>query len=795
MSDNLLKNGSFEADWDDGKSHRCHVFPAGGYAHFTNIGNVFVPPGWTFWYLHDPGTWDQPEGRDAHKSSDPARVHSGEKAFMYFASFRKHYAGLYQQVAVTPGTRLRLTAWAHAWSNHNLEGYDLCNNDPRCSCGVGKEAAFILEGDAPELNGDPWNDAISNFTFSLGIDPTGGTDLDADTVVWGTGAHIYNEYAPVPTVEATSQADVVTIFLRSRTLWAFRNNDAYWDDVVLEGVGGIGRGWPREQYERTYVLLPPDATREEAHALLDEHWDARHTIGFSADDAGVGDLDVRRVKALRPEAWPGDLGEFFKKHYPGVELEELHPLVVMGQCDAPWGTQRYAGGAGPTFCAKGCWIVDCAQAQRYYGINPGATPLTVDAAVGPSGYNSDFAMTWAAMSRLGLKVLGKTTSNDKARAHLDKGKVCFAEVSPTSYLHFVMVTKYEGHRFWMLDPYKRVEGWIDDYYAGVDGWRLIDRDVAVEEPPPRTTQGHIGLHLQTMAVGWDAYVGELRPPVAKVLASMHDVLGVKRACPDTAVVFRHVHNAYGDTLECPDPMRGARNWVDKFRSGLCEMCNQIAQEFPSLKAPYAYVESVNECMPSLNEAHVKRNVNFDIAFCDALAETGLPVAPAVFCAAVGNPHESEYDLLVPLARKCEQAGGMMGYHGYWYANQRESGLESWWKYHAGRWQEMDKVFVANGVYVRWYGGESGAVGSSDGHHLLANAGWKAPECYGGDWARYLADILECDRLTREWNRTHGDRYLGAVLFTTGAEYTGWAEFQIQEPQMRAIRAALAERYG
>jgi len=256
---------------------------------------------------------------------------------LLFTFFRKHDAGFLQQVQVTPGARLRLTAWAHAWSNHNLEGYEWCDGKPDCSCGVGDNPAFILEGEAPELSGDPWNDAVPNFTFYLGIDPTGGTNPFADTVVWGQGAHIYNAYAQVPAVEAVAQGGTVTVFLRSKTLWPFRNNDAYWDDVELVTVGEgpeepptpvvppepqpeARRGTPREQYQRTYVLLPPDADQTWALAVVDGSWDQhRYTIGGSADDAGIGDLDVRRVVAVNPGKWPSDLRAFFEEHYPGVE--------------------------------------------------------------------------------------------------------------------------------------------------------------------------------------------------------------------------------------------------------------------------------------------------------------------------------------------------------------------------------------------------------------------------------------------------------------------------------------------
>jgi hypothetical protein len=416
MPQNLVKNGGFEADWSEENSHRCLVVPEDAGPHEQDVGNIFTPPEWMTWFRHDPGTWDQPEVRDAWKQHDSRRVHGGQKGILLFTFFRKHDAGFLQQVQVTPGARLRLTAWAHAWSNHQDRAHPELfphPDDGEWSDGPGFGAGFHLEGQAPDAN---WR----NFTFYVGIDPTGGTNPLADTVVWGQGAHIYNEHAQVPPAEATAQAGTVTVFLRSKTLWPFKHNDAYWDDAELVVVGGevppqvklshrpaspevgqtmtiearsstgltgvnlairqpsgatlargsavIGRdgdwrtwtyitdplgeagthrfvfsaaggvevtgafesvqpqgpeperGSPRVQYDRTYVLLPPDADAEWALAVVDGTWDDhRYTIGSSADDAGIGDLNVRRVIAVNPGAWPTDLKAFFNEHYPGVE--------------------------------------------------------------------------------------------------------------------------------------------------------------------------------------------------------------------------------------------------------------------------------------------------------------------------------------------------------------------------------------------------------------------------------------------------------------------------------------------
>ncbi|MGD8244610.1 MAG: hypothetical protein PVI63_05390, partial [Anaerolineae bacterium] len=133
MSQNLLRNGGFEADWSEEQSHRCLVFTTEQEAHETEVGNIFTPPGWLAWFRHTPGTWDQPEVQDAWADHDPNRVRSGQKGQKLFTFHRKHDAGFLQQVQVKSGTQLRFSAWAHAWSNHPIDGHENCSGDPRCS--------------------------------------------------------------------------------------------------------------------------------------------------------------------------------------------------------------------------------------------------------------------------------------------------------------------------------------------------------------------------------------------------------------------------------------------------------------------------------------------------------------------------------------------------------------------------------------------------------------------------------------------------------------------------------------
>jgi len=85
------------------------------------------------------------------------------------------------------------------------------------------------------------------------------------------------------------------------------------------------RGQPRVQYERTYVLLPPSADARWVNAVIDAMWDRyRPTIGGSADDAGVGDLDGRRVLAVNPDLWNDDLIAFFAEYYPDTVVVPVY---------------------------------------------------------------------------------------------------------------------------------------------------------------------------------------------------------------------------------------------------------------------------------------------------------------------------------------------------------------------------------------------------------------------------------------------------------------------------------------
>jgi hypothetical protein len=301
----ILLNPGFESPWAD--DHDVLIISPDGSTRIASVGNIFAPSNWRPYYYHDPGVWDQPEMNEMHADDYPARVHSGLKAYRIFTCFRHHSAGLYQQISVPPSSLLTVTAWAHAWSNHYGEHTD----DPKYSEGVEYgQPGFWLENEAPNAD-------AANFLFYVAVDPTGGTNPLADTVVWGQGAHIYNAFAQVPPVSAVAESDTITIYLNSKCHLNFKHNDGYWDDVQL-----TVHEPPQLGYPRAVVLFHPGMGYGWVRRVLaDADWNRyRFSITANPDDAGCkGCAGLVTVIALNPHGWDYSVEDYFAVYYPWVE--------------------------------------------------------------------------------------------------------------------------------------------------------------------------------------------------------------------------------------------------------------------------------------------------------------------------------------------------------------------------------------------------------------------------------------------------------------------------------------------
>ncbi len=166
-------------------------------------------------------------------------VHSGSSAAYYFTQWSAHNAGLFQVVDnVTPGATYRFTIWARASSR--------------------------AEGET----------ASSSFTkMRIGIDPNGGTDASAASIVWSGDITPMDSYASL-TVEARAAGNRITVYTRSRPDWCMDHNDVYWDDASLVLVGGSAGtpttpqvAQPSGTLVQNSVTATPDATGRVVHTV------------------------------------------------------------------------------------------------------------------------------------------------------------------------------------------------------------------------------------------------------------------------------------------------------------------------------------------------------------------------------------------------------------------------------------------------------------------------------------------------------------------------------------------------
>src|SRR5258708_5553811 len=187
---NLLKNPGFEGD----------------YTPFNGDSNRLMAANWSPWNMahgaSDPGFANlQPQYQPAE---NPKRVHSGSHAQEYLTFFATHKGGVFQTVAVAPGTKLQFSVWVNVWSTS------------------------LDDANASEQPG--------HLIVRVGIDPQGGVDGTSANIVWTTAPELYDQYQQV-TVEATAAGPAVTVFCDSAPKDPGKNNNTYLDHPPLLAPG------------------------------------------------------------------------------------------------------------------------------------------------------------------------------------------------------------------------------------------------------------------------------------------------------------------------------------------------------------------------------------------------------------------------------------------------------------------------------------------------------------------------------------------------------------------------------
>jgi hypothetical protein len=790
MTDNLLTNGGFEAE---GWTNETHIFPVGDEPYITEISNIFAPENWVAWFVHDPDIYDQPEMRDT-RAVDPDRMRSGEKGFLCFTFYRRHNAGIMQTVGVEPGKKYEFSAWAHAWSNWQDGPHP---DDPGWSDHEHDGYAFVyLAPDETLGEGD------RNFSFLVGIDPYGGEDPTADSVVWGEVRHIYGgsngEFGRVE-VEAVAESDTITVFLRSVVMMPFKHCDAYWDDaslVVVEEIPDV-----REDYKRVYVLLPPTAGVEWFEAAARGSFISRSTIGFSADDAGIGRLSERVVRAVNPDEWGDDLQAFFEMYYPGVTYaplyvdtpEELEAALkekpfpprppdyadwfdyLLCQCDPSWNDVPFGDSeCNQTIGQAGCFIACLAMAQNIYGLRTSANPLTVDAELGDDGYDGCVALPSAIESELGLSI----TSSGDLDAHLVSGEVAMIEVQRPTLQHFVLAVEVlpDGD-YLVLDPWHGSVGPLSELYEGIESSRLLSANVTdPPEPPPvdwGDTVAHIGLHHQSGTPNADDFVEMAKPRVCKIFG-IGDTAWIQAASPDTRIVWRRwADDIIGALLAMPT-VAAVEYWINLISPELEAVAGQFTQN-------KLYVES------PLNEVGIwvdQRAVDFEAHYARRLPERFPHCRAVCLLIPIGNPPGDEaqfrayVDFMTPVAQAVYDTSGMLGYHAYYGADPTHDWFESTYPGMAGRWERMDAIWRESGIFCQWALTEGGvAAADNNGYGLAVGQGWKGDQCMEGDEARYLTSLMQYEEAIGAWNAAHSDRCGGVCIFTSPGD-GAWESFGV-----------------
>jgi hypothetical protein len=228
-----------------------------GYYSYPGHNSIRVPNGWGFvWYTDTPtignqSPFMQPEVSvldcvwpNCNAVNYPPRIHTGQHAVESGKRWANQDVSLYQSVGHVPiGAQVFAEAWLSAWVSScdpNVQPYHL--------------ALSLLSSNASGCQSGAW--PLDSNHMLVGIDPYGGTDPRASTVVWNWDEDNppwwgpYDYYSSTVPVETVAQAHTVTLFLRGVTVQPAKFNTIYFDTASLTYDFPIawqidqGRAWP-----------------------------------------------------------------------------------------------------------------------------------------------------------------------------------------------------------------------------------------------------------------------------------------------------------------------------------------------------------------------------------------------------------------------------------------------------------------------------------------------------------------------------------------------------------------------
>jgi hypothetical protein len=211
-----------------------------GYYFYPGHNSIRVPNGWGFvWYTDTPPysgalPFNQPEVSvldcvwpNCNALNYPPRINTGLHAVESGKRWGNQDVTLYQVVGHIPiGALVSAEAWLAAWVSScdpNIPPYHL--------------ALSLLSDNASGCNPDEW--PLDSNHMMVGIDPYGGIDPRAPSVIWNWDENNpawwgpYDYYSSTVPAVAVAQAYTVTIFLRGVTVQPAKFNTVYFDTASL----------------------------------------------------------------------------------------------------------------------------------------------------------------------------------------------------------------------------------------------------------------------------------------------------------------------------------------------------------------------------------------------------------------------------------------------------------------------------------------------------------------------------------------------------------------------------------
>lgn len=597
--------------------------------------------------------------------------------------------------------------------------------------------------------------------------------------------------------------------------WGYPGNTWWLHGMRVEEDGGTptpptADGDPREQYERTYVLLHQNEGSEMWHAVVDASFalGQRLTIGPSADDAGIGRLNYRRAIVVNPSAWEseGDIAEFFEQYYPGVkyvpvyaadagtlydelrrifQAPETTTVTAYSQNDPRWKDTIFSGDA--TFGQYGCFVTSISSWMN-------EEPPVVAAKLREAGcfngamlsYPANISIAYPSVTWAGF-AHWREGNVDVAmlRQEIEREDAAICEVrwDPSkppvpNNQHFVVVEALNGNDATIMDPWdgKHKQLSASRYAIGhpglsaLTGIRKFRSGITPPPPPINNTGKLLSPHLQTAEQPDLDWIARNKPNVVKFLNSAGDgnlARAIKAVSPNTKVVYRHWFTDTDIARMVEDP--NLMDWgFDNIPQDIYDAVADGSIDFVE-----THCNEANQWYPTAKWAAA------DMKFVEVLARRMPRAKPITMCISVGHPwNEAEYEQLVPLARATAARGGAGGYHAYFGVVDGQR-LENWRDWHELRFVRIANVFAAHGVYLPWILGEGGACGMDTQGHFDSRAGWRSS--YNGNFEAYKTHLDEFEEQLRRCAAS----VIGCTIFTVDKN-ADWPDFHIGPEQLELL---------